>query len=72
MNNNSVSEVNLQKQLRVLLLITDNRLSFEEQLRMILNKVNETIGPLSDYFEEVGSYLNVEKMMLIIALTIFF
>ena len=43
MNNNSLSEANSQKQLSIVL---DNRLSFEEHLKMILNKVNKTIGLL--------------------------
>ena len=42
-NNNNVSETNSQKHLRVVL---DNRLSFEDHLKMILNKVNKTIGLL--------------------------
>ena len=40
-NNNNVSETNSQKHLGVVL---DNRLSFEDHLKMILNKVNKTIG----------------------------
>ena len=36
-------ETNLQKNLSVVL---DNRLSFEDHLKMILNKVNNTIGLL--------------------------
>ena len=43
LNNNSVSETNSQKQLDIIL---DNRLSFEEYLKMILIKVNKTIGLL--------------------------
>ena len=42
-NNNNVSETDSQKHLRVVL---DNRLSFEDHLKMILNKVNKTIGLL--------------------------
>ena len=42
-NNNNVSETNSQKHLGVVL---DNRLSFEEHLKIILNKVNITIGLL--------------------------
>ena len=42
-NNNNVSETNSQKHLGVVL---DNRLSFEDHLKMILNKVNKTIGLL--------------------------
>ena len=42
-NNNNVSEINSQKHLGVVL---DNRLSFDDHLKMILNKVNETIGLL--------------------------
>ena len=42
-NNNNVPETNLQKHLGV---VIDNRLSFEDQLKMILNKVNKTIGLL--------------------------
>ena len=38
-NNNNVSETNSQKHLGVVL---DNRLSFEDYLKMILNKVNKT------------------------------
>ena len=38
LNNNSVSEANLQKQLGIVL---DNLLSFQEHLKMILNKVNK-------------------------------
>ena len=41
--NNNVSETNSQKHLGVVL---DNRLSFEDHLKMILNKVNKTIGLL--------------------------
>ena len=40
-NNNNVSETNSQKHLGVVL---DNRLSFENYLKMILNSVNKTIG----------------------------
>ena len=40
-NSNNVSETNSQKHLGVVL---DNRLSFENYLKMILNKVNTTIG----------------------------
>ena len=40
-NNNNVSETNSQKYLGVVL---DNRLSFENHLKMILNKLNKTIG----------------------------
>ena len=46
MKNNSIPEANSQKQLGIDL---DNRLSFEEHLKMILNKVhkgNRTIGLL--------------------------
>ena len=39
--NNNVSETNSQKHLGV---VIDNRLSFEDHLKMILNKVNKTIG----------------------------
>ena len=39
-NNNNVLETNSQKHLGVVL---NNRLSFEEHLKMILNKVNKTI-----------------------------
>ena len=42
LNNNSVSEANLQQ----LGIVLDNCLSFEEHLKMILNKVNKTIGLL--------------------------
>ena len=42
-NNNNVSETNSQKQLGVVL---DNRLLFEDHLKMILNKVNKTVGLL--------------------------
>ena len=42
-NNNNVSETNSQKHLGVVL---DHRLSFEDHLKMILNKVNKTIGLL--------------------------
>ena len=42
-NNNSVSEAKSQKQLGIVL---DNRLPFEEHLKIILNKVNKTIGLL--------------------------
>ena len=40
-NNNNVSETNSQKHLSAVL---DNRLSFEDHLKMTLNKVNKTIG----------------------------
>ena len=43
MNNNSISEANSQKQLSIVL---DNRLSFEEHLKMILNNVDKTKGLL--------------------------
>ena len=43
MNNNSVSEANSQKQLSIVL---DNRLSFEEHLKMILNNGDKTKGLL--------------------------
>ena len=39
-NNNNVSETNSQKHLGAVL---DNRLSFEDHLKMILNKVHKTI-----------------------------
>ena len=53
----SVSEATSQKQL-----IFDSHLSFAEQLNMILNKVNETIGLLLEYFEKDWDLtLNVEK-----------
>ena len=42
-NNNNVRETDSQKNLHVAL---DNRLSFEDHLKMILNKVNKTIGLL--------------------------
>ena len=42
-NNNNVLETNSQKYLGVVL---DNHLSFEDHLKMILNKVNKTIGLL--------------------------
>ena len=42
-NNNNVSETNSLKHLGVVL---DNRLSFEDHLKMILNKVNKSIGLL--------------------------
>ena len=42
-SNNNVPETNLQKHFGV---VIDNRLSFEDQLKMILNKVNKTIGLL--------------------------
>ena len=40
---NNVSETNSQKHLGVVL---DDRLSFEDHLKMILNKANKTIGLL--------------------------
>ena len=40
-NNNNLLETNSQKHLDV---VPDNRLSFENHLKMILNKVNKTIG----------------------------
>ena len=40
-NSNNVSETNSQKHLSVVL---DNRLSFEDHFKMILNKVNKAIG----------------------------
>ena len=42
-SNNNVSETNSQKHLGVVL---DNHLSFEDHLKMILNKVNKTMGLL--------------------------
>ena len=42
-NNTNVPETNSQKHLGAVL---DNRLSFEDHLKMILNKVNKTIGLL--------------------------
>ena len=42
-NDNNVSETNSQKHLGVAL---DNRLSFADHLKMILNKLNKTIGIL--------------------------
>ena len=42
-NNNNVPEPNSQKHLGVVL---DNRLSFEDDFKMIINKVNKTIGLL--------------------------
>ena len=42
-NNNNVLETNSQKRVGVVL---DNRLSFEDHLKMTLNKVNKTIGLL--------------------------
>ena len=43
-------------------IIFDNRLSFEDQLKLILNKVNETIGLLLDYFKkDWDPILNVEN-----------
>ena len=45
-NDNNVSETNSQKHLSVVL---DNRLSFEDHLKTILNKVNKTIGLLGKY-----------------------
>ena len=42
-NNNNVPETDSQKHLGIIL---DNRLSFENHLKMILNKVNKTIGLL--------------------------
>ena len=44
LNNNSVSDTDWQKHLGVVL---DNRLSFENHLKIILNKVNKTIELLS-------------------------
>ena len=42
-------------------IIFDNRSSFEEYLKLISNKVNETIGLLLDYFEKDWDLINVEK-----------
>ena len=42
-NNNNVPETNSQKHQDVVL---DNRLSFEDHFKIILNKINETIGLL--------------------------
>ena len=42
-NNDNVQETNSQKHLGVVL---DNRLSFEDHLKMLLNKVNKNIGLL--------------------------
>ena len=42
-NNNNVSETNPRKHLGV---VVDNYLSFEDHLKVILNKVNKTIGLL--------------------------
>ena len=43
-NNNNVSETNSKKHSGV---VIDNCLSFEDHLKMLLNKVNKTIGLLS-------------------------
>ena len=42
-NNNNVPETDSQKHLGIIL---DNRLSFANHLKMILNKVNKTVGLL--------------------------
>ena len=47
-NNNNVRETDSQKNLHVAL---DNRLSFEDHLKMILNKVNKTIGLLHEIYK---------------------
>ena len=39
MNNNSVSQANSLKQLQIVL---NNRLSFDEHLKMILNEIHKT------------------------------
>ena len=41
MKNDSVSQANSLKQLQI---VPDNRLSFEEHLKMILNKIDKTVG----------------------------
>ena len=45
-NNDNVSNANFQKHLGVVLDTTDKRLSFEERLKMIINKLNQTMGVL--------------------------
>ena len=45
-NNDNVSNANFQKHLGVALDTTDKRLSFEERLKMIINKLNQTMGVL--------------------------
>ena len=41
MKNDSVSQTNSLKQLQI---VPDNRLSFEGHLKMILNKIDKTVG----------------------------
>ena len=46
LNSDNILETNSQKHLAVVL---DNLLSFEDQLKMILNKINKNIGIFANF-----------------------
>ena len=69
-NNNNVSETNSQKHLGVAL---DNCLSFEDHLKMILNKVNKTIGLLCNFkisYQDLRCSLYTKVSLELISITV--
>ena len=69
-NNNNIPETNLQKHLGVVL---DNRLSFEGHLKMILTKVNETIGLFANFiisYQDLHCSLYTNNLLDPISITV--
>ena len=69
-NNNNIPETNLQKHLGVVL---DNRLSFEDHLKMILTKVNETIGLFANFiisYQDLHCSLYTNNLLDLISITV--
>ena len=69
-NKNNVSETNSQKHLGVVL---DNRLSFEDHLKMILNKVNKTVAllrKLHNTYQDLHCLLYTKASLDLISITV--
>ena len=69
LNNNSVSKTNSQKQLGIVL---DNSLSFEEHLKIILSKVNKTLGllrKLDTFYQDLQCSPRKTSLLCLISIT---
>ena len=69
-NNNNIPGTNLQKHLGVVL---DNRLSLEDHLKMILTKVNKTIGLFANFiifYQDLHCSLYTNNSLDLISITV--
>ena len=69
-NNNNVPETDSQKHLGIIL---DNRLSFANHLKMILNKVNKTVGIFANFiifYQDLHCLLYTKVSLDLISITV--